>query len=598
MKKKIRIGNAGGYWGDDQDALKRQLTGGPLDYVTMDFLAEITMSILRKQQLKNPHLGYAGDFLTQLETCLPLIVEKKVKVINNAGGINPVGLGREILKLARRKGFDLKVGVVYGDDISGRLYELTAAGEKFTNMETGEDFTDVRRRVTSANVYLGAEPVVAALDAGCQIIVTGRVTDTGLTLAPMIHEFGWAMDDWDKMAAGIVAGHVIECGAQASGGNITDWEQVPSFHNMGYPIIEMHGTGEFYVTKHKRTGGQVSEKSVKEQLVYEMGDPAQYISPDGVAFFDTIEVTEAGKDRVKISGVRGGPAPEMFKVSMAFDDGWKAEGEILVSGPDIRKKAAAVEEIFWEKVGHEFEQTSTALVGAASSWPDAVAGCDPNEIYLRFGVRDHDHMKIMDFSKALPALILAGPSGMAVSTQGRPRPRQVVAYWPALMRRDGVTAKILTFDTNCQEHFQEIRFPVRGEVGVPVSSDEKHPKRKRRDFTGPTREVKLRRLCYARSGDKGDTCNIGVLARSPAVYDWMVAKLTPAVVKKFFTGRVFGKVTRYKLDNLEGLNFLLEQALGGGGTTSLLVDPQGKTMSQALLEMKVKVPGSLLRGLK
>ncbi len=598
MRRTIRIGNAGGYWGDDLDALKRQLTGGPLDYITMDFLAEITMSILRKQQLKNPHMGYAGDFLTQLETCLPLIVENDVKVINNAGGINPVGLGREILKLARRKGFDLKVGVVYGDDISGRLYELTAAGEKFTNMETGEDFTDVRRKVTSANVYLGAEPVVAALDAGCQIIVTGRVTDTGLTLAPMIHEFGWAMDDWDKMAAGIVAGHVIECGAQASGGNITDWEQVPHFHNMGYPIIEMHNTGDFYVTKHKRTGGQVSEKSVKEQLVYEMGDPAQYISPDGVAFFDTIQVTEAGKDRVQISGVRGGPAPEMFKVSMAFDDGWKAEGEILVSGPDIRKKAAAVEEIFWEKVGHEFEQTSTALVGAASSWPDSVSGCDPNEIYLRFGVRDHDHMKIMDFSKALPALILAGPSGMAVSTQGRPRPRQVVAYWPALMRRDGVSAKILTFDTDHNEHFQEIHFPVRGEVGIPVSSDQKRVKRKPRKFTGQPKEVKLRRLCYARSGDKGDTCNIGVLARSPAVYDWIVAKLTPAVVKKFFTGRVLGKVTRFELDNLQGLNFLLEQSLGGGGTTSLLVDPQGKTMSQALLEMKVKVPVSMLRGLK
>ena len=598
MKKKIRIGNAGGYWGDDLDALRRQLLGGPLDYITMDFLAEITMSILRKQQLKNPALGYAGDFLTQLETCLPLIVEKNVKVINNAGGINPVGLGRQILALARKMGFDLKVGVVYGDDISNRLYELTAAGEKFTNMETGEDFTDVRRRITSANVYLGAEPVVAALDAGCQIVVTGRVTDTGLTLAPMIHEFGWAMDDWDKMAAGIAAGHIIECGAQASGGNITDWQEVPSFHKMGYPIIEMHDSGEFYVTKHKRTGGLVNEKSVKEQLVYEMGDPAQYISPDGVTFFDTIKVAEAGPDRVKISGVRGGPAPEMFKVSMAYDDGWKAEGEILVCGPEIRKKAAAVAEIFWAKVGHKFEQTSTALVGAASSWPDAVAGCPPNEIYLRFGVRDHDLAKINDFSKALPALILAGPSGMAVSTQGRPRPRQVVAYWPALMRRDGVTAKILTFDTDCSEDFQVIEFPIRGDIGEPVKSDEPRQRRKTGKFEGRLKEVQLRDLCYARSGDKGDTCNIGVLARSPKVYDWMVAKLTPPVVKKFFKGRVFGKVTRYELNNLEGLNFLLEQSLGGGGTTSLLVDPQGKTMSQALLEMKVKVPVSLLRGLK
>jgi hypothetical protein len=597
-KKKIRIANAGGYWGDDLDALHRQLTGGPLDYVTMDFLAEITMSILRKQQLKNPAMGYAKDFLTQLETCMPLMVEKNVKVITNAGGINPVGLGREILAMAGRFGYDIKIGVVYGDDVSGQLYELTAAGEKFTNMETGANFDGVRHKITSANVYLGAEPVVAALKAGCHIIVTGRVTDTGITLAPMIHEFGWAMDDWDKMAAGIIAGHVIECGAQGSGGNITDWQDVPSFTNIGYPIIEMHKNGEFFVTKHKKTGGLICEKSVKEQLVYEMGDPAQYISPDGVAFFDTIRVEEAGKDKVKISGVRGGPAPEMFKVSMSYEDGWKAEGEVLICGPDTEKKADLVGKIFWEKVGHKFDKTATAMVGAGSIWPDSLADYSPKEIYLRFGVCDQDLRKINDFSKALPALILAGPCGMAVSTRGRPRPQQVVAYWPALMRRDHVDAKVLTLAADGSEHFHEITFPVRGEVGEPVKSDEPRQKRKAAVLKGALKEVTLRKLCYARSGDKGDTCNIGILARSPKVYDWMIANLTNRVVKRFFKGKVFGKVTRFELDNLQGLNFLLEQSLGGGGTTSLLVDPQGKTMSQALLEMKVEVPSSLLRGLK
>ncbi len=596
MKKMIRIGNAGGYWGDDLDALRRQLMGGRLDYITMDFLAEITMSILRKQQLKNPELGYARDFLTQLETCLPLIVQKKVRVINNAGGMNPIGLGRQIRALARRMDLDIKVGVVYGDDISGRLYELTAAGEKFTNMETGEDFTDVRNRVTSANVYLGAEPVVAALDAGCDIIVTGRVTDTGITLAPMIHEFGWSMEDWDRMAAGIVAGHIIECGAQGSGGNITDWQEVPSFDNMGYPIIEMHRSGEFFVTKHKRTGGLINEKSVKEQLVYEMGDPGQYISPDGVAFFNTIEVAQAGPDRVKVSGVRGGPAPESFKVSMAYQDGWKAEGEILISGPDIEAKARAVADVFWRKVGHEFEDTATALVGAGSIWPDRLSEYSPNEIYLRFGVRDHNLAKVQDFAKAVPAMILAGPSGMAVSTRGRPRPQQVVAYWPALMRRDGVSAKVLTLGTDCSEDFREIHFPVRGEGGEPAGN--RLPRRPvRRDWPRATVEVPLRRLCYARSGDKGDTCNIGVLARTPLVYEWLRGYLTAGRVKRFFGTKVRGKVTRYELDNLQGLNFLLAGALGGGGTRSLLVDPQGKTMSQALLQMRVRAPRSLLKGL-
>ncbi len=274
--------------------------------------------------------------------CLPLIVKKGVRVISNAGGINPIGLGRRIVEMARQKGLHIKVGVVYGDDIVGQLYELSAAGERFANMETGEDFYEIRSHITSANIYLGAEPVVKALDAGCHIVVTGRVTDTGITLAPMIHEFGWAMDDWDKMAAGIVAGHLIECGCQASGGNISDWHDVTTFDNIGYPIIEMEPSGEFVVTKHAGTGGLVSEKSVKEQLVYEMGDPANYISPDGIARFDTIQLKEDGPDRVRVWGIKGKPEPDFLKVSMSYDDGWKSSGEVLVSGPDITRKAEII----------------------------------------------------------------------------------------------------------------------------------------------------------------------------------------------------------------------------------------------------------------
>lgn len=597
MKKIIRIGNAGGYWGDDLDALRRQLTGGPLDYITMDFLAEITMSILRRQQLKNPELGYARDFVTQLETCLPLIAETGVKVITNAGGINPAALGRKIQAMVRQRGLGLKVGVVYGDDIAGRLDELTAAGEAFTNMETGAVFAPVKDHVISANVYLGAEPVVAALAEGCHIVVTGRVTDTGITLAPMIHEFGWAMDDWDRMAAGIVAGHIIECGAQASGGNLTDWQQVRSFRAIGYPIIEMAADGSFVVTKHKRTGGLVCAKSVKEQLVYEMGDPGQYISPDGVAFFDTIEVRELGRDRVAVGGVRGGPAPERFKVSLAYEDGWKADGEVLVCGPDVRAKAKVIADVFWRKTGHAFAKTHTALVGAGSIWPPHLAQGEPDEIYLRFGVCDPDPTKIEDFAKALPALILAGPSGMAVSTRGRPRAQQVVAYWPALLRRDRVAAEVLTLAADGQETHRTITFPVRGEAGEPARSGIRPRSLTRRVYAGAPRQVPLRRLCYARSGDKGDTSNIGVLARSPRIYEWLAGYLTAARVKRFFGPMVKGTVTRHRLDNLEGFNFLLEGALGGGGTTSLLVDPQGKTLSQALLQMEVEVPSSLLRGL-
>lgn len=599
MKKKIRIGNAGGYWGDDLSALKRQLTGGPLDYITMDFLAEITMSILQRQRAGNPELGYATDFLDQVAECLPLIVRKKVRVISNAGGINPIGLARKIVELARKMNLEIKVGVVYGDDIVGALYELTAAGERFTNMETGENFLNVRSRISSANIYLGAEPVVKALECGCQIVVTGRVTDTGITLAPMIHEFGWAMDDWDKMAAGIVAGHIIECGAQATGGNITDWDEVESFHDIGYPIIEMSSSGEFVVTKHPRTGGCVSEKSVKEQLVYEMGDPSNYISPDGIARFDTIQLKQEGKDRVRVFGIKGKPEPDNLKVSMSFDDGWKASGEVLVSGPDTFKKAEVISGIFWKKLRHKFEATDTSMVGSGSPWPRHLSPYEPSEILLRFSVRDKDIRKIKDFGKALSTLILSGPAGMAVTGRGRPKPVPVVAYWPALMHRTRVKAKVLAVSTDGDEEFFEILFPIRvrkhaTDSPPPVSAAPSKPK----PFKGPQQKVKLRKIAYARSGDKGDTCNIGVLARSATAYEWLKMHLTTDRVKTFFREQTRGKVIRYELDNLHGLNFLLEETLGGGGTKSLLVDPQGKTLAQALLEMEIKVPRSVIDSLK
>ena len=597
LKDTIRIGNAGGYWGDDLSALKRQLTGGPLDYITMDFLAEITMSILQKARKANPEHGYAVDFLDQLDECLPIIAETKTKVITNAGGINPIELGRKIVELARKKNIQIKVGVVYGDDILPDLDELAGAGEKFTNMETGEQFSEVRSRITSANVYLGAEPVVTALKAGCQIIVTGRVTDTGITLAPMIHEFGWATNDWDKIAAGVVAGHIIECGTQASGGNLSDWKSVKGFDTIGYPIIEMVASGTFVVTKHIGTGGAVTEKTVKEQLVYEMGDPANYISPEGIARFDSVQLKQAGKNRVKVWGIKGKPEPSLLKVSMSHDDGWKASGEILVCGPDVQKKAAVISRAFWKRLGLVYEATRTEMIGTGSIWPKALQNSDTNEILLRFSVRDQDQRKVAEFGKLLSAIILSGPAGMAV-TGGRPKPVPVVAYWPALIARTKIKAKVMTLSTENAEESFEIDSSKRATVATEHDA-EPRPKRARQQIhKGTTRKVFLRDVAYARSGDKGDTCNVGVLARSPEIYDWLLRYLSQQRVKSFFKGIVHGKVIRYELDNLHGLNFLLGEALGGGGTRSLMIDPQGKTLAQALLQMQVDVPITLMKTIK
>jgi hypothetical protein len=588
----IRIGNAGGYWGDDPGALRRQLTGGPLDYVTLDYLAEVTMSILQAQRARNSELGYAGDFLAQMRECLPLLVERGVTVITNAGGINPLGLGRRIQALARELGLAVTVGVVDGDDILPRLDALAAGGDPLANMETGAPLAPVRARVTAANVYLGAEPVVRALQAGCQVIVTGRVTDTGITLAPMIHAFGWAADDWDRLAAGVVAGHIIECGAQASGGNFTDWRTVPGLARVGYPIIEMNEDGSFVVTKHRGTGGLVSTATVKEQLVYEMGDPRAYISPDAVARFDTIELAPAGRDRVRVSGVRGAPRPERFKVSMAYDDGWKAAGTVLISGPEAVAKAQAAAAIFWRRLGQRYAATHTSVVGSGSIWPASLDRCEPDEVLLRLAVRDPDRAKVEAFGVLLPALILSGPSGMAV-TGGRPKPTPVVAYWPALIRRRSVAARVVVLAAGGSETAQTIAFTDAAPGGAQAPAPAGRRPRVRA-WPGRTRRVKLRALAHARSGDKGDTCNIGVIARSEAIYDWLRESLTAAVVRRFFRGIVKGKVVRHEVPNLLALNFLLEKALGGGGTVSLLLDPQGKTLSQALLEMEVEAPARIV----
>ncbi|MFZ1682683.1 MAG: acyclic terpene utilization AtuA family protein [Candidatus Zixiibacteriota bacterium] len=597
MKSIIRIGNAGGYWGDDLSALKRQLQGGQLDYITMDFLAEITMSIMQKQRATNPELGYATDFIDQLQECLPIIVEKNVRVITNAGGINPLGLGQRIVGLATKMGLKIKVGVVSGDDILSGIDHLVSLGEKFSNMETGEKFEDIRTRVTSANIYFGAAPVVKALDAGCQIVVTGRVTDTGITLAPMIHEFGWAHNDWDKLAAGIIAGHIIECGAQSSGGNISDWHDVKTFQNIGYPIVEIEPSGEFTVTKHPNTGGLVSEKTVKEQLVYEMGDPSNYITPDVIACFDTIQIKKSGKDRVRVFGIKGKPATQFLKVSMSFDDGFKASGELLVCGPEAYAKAKVISEIFWKKVGHTFEATDTAVVGAGSCWPKQLSPYEANEIFLKFGALDHDPSKLKDFGKALSTVILSGPAGMAVTGKGRPKPSPVVAYWPALMNRNNAKARAYAL-TDGGEQSWDIDFHMNA-ADLVQPAPIKKPKRALPKLpSGKIRTGILRDLCYARSGDKGDTANVGVLARSPEAYTWIIKNLTVPKVKSFFKGITKGKVVRYELDNLQGLNFLLEETLGGGGTKSLLTDPQGKTLAQALLQMEIKYPAAILKTIK
>jgi len=585
---RIRIANAGGYWGDDLSQFKRQVELGPVDYVTLDFLAEITMSIMQKQRARDPEAGYARDFITQVELTLALLLEKRVKVVTNAGGVNPAACRRALLAVAAKQGRAIDVAAVAGDDLMARLDELARAGAALDNMEDGRKLAAVRARVSSANAYFGAWPVVEALKSGAQIVVTGRCTDTGITLAPMIHAFGWRPDDWDRLAAGIVAGHIVECGAQSTGGNFTDWHDVPRFAEIGYPILEVNADGSFVVTKHEGTGGAVTVRTVKEQLVYEMGDPRSYITPDVVADFASARLEQAGRDRVRVWGIRGRPAPSSLKVSAAYADGWKANGTLIISGPEALAKSKAFAELFWKRLGIGFEDTLTEHVGASACWGPLAPASEPNEVLLRLGVRDADRGKIEAFSKMVPAVILSGPPGVAV-TGGRPQAQEVVAYWPALVPRDLVRPSLIIEAGERALDWPTPLVPPGAPVNLETPAWPK-PEAGRDEIV----TVPLSKLAHARSGDKGDMANIGVIARAPEIYPWLAATLTAARVKEYFAGICRGEVERHEVANLWAFNFLLGESLGGGGTVSLRLDAQGKTLSHALLAMPVQVSRALV----
>lgn len=450
MKEKIRIAAGQGFWGDLLDAPVRQVEGGPIDYLMLDYLAEVTMSIMQKQKARDPNAGFARDFVSLMKEILPACVQRNIRVIANAGGVNVPGCAAAIAEVARQLGLSgkVKIGIVTGDDILGRIDDFLMRGIALRNMDTGEPLSAVRNRIQSANAYLGAAPIVEALNQEARVVITGRATDTGLTLGPMIHEFGWADNDWDKLAAGTIAGHIIECGAQCSGGNCQyEWQTIPDLANVGFPIAEASPNGTFVITKHDGTGGRVSVPSVKEQLVYEMGNPHEYITPDCVADFTTIELAEAGPDRVRVFGIKGRPATDSLKVSISYSAGYKAVGTLVYSWPDAYAKAQAADQILrarLERLGLRFDQVLTEFVGVNATH-GTLAGepaRDLAEVQLRVGVRGNDRAAVERFTKEIAPLILTGPPGVTGFAGGRPKVEEIVAYWPALIPKSEISAKV------------------------------------------------------------------------------------------------------------------------------------------------------------
>ncbi|MEJ7624788.1 MAG: acyclic terpene utilization AtuA family protein [Pyrinomonadaceae bacterium] len=493
MKEKVRVAGGQGFWGDLLTAPVDQVRKGPIDYLMLDYLAEVTMSIVQKQKQRDPKAGFARDFVTLMREILPDCVEKDIKVLSNAGGVNVKGCAEAIKDVAVELGLGgkVKIGVVTGDDILDRLDEFIRDGVEINSMDTGEPLAAIRDKVQSANVYLGAAPLVEALGKGANIIVGGRLTDTGLTLAPLMHEFRWKFDDWDRVSAGTIAGHIIECGAQSSGGNCQyDWQSIPDMANVGFPIVEASPDGTFIVTKHDGTGGRVNIPGIKEQLLYEMGDPHEYITPDVVADFTTIQLEDAGENRVRVYGIKGNRSTDSYKVSIAYADGFKAVGTLVYSWPDAYEKAQAADRILRQRLdnlGLKFDVILTEYVGvnathghlALSSPParggeaaasaDGVVGAaaspvgtqaplpasplaannlaDIPEVQLRVGVRGPNKADVERFTKEIAPLILTGPPSVTGFAGGRPKVEEIMAYFPALIPKSLIETKVDIVET-------------------------------------------------------------------------------------------------------------------------------------------------------
>jgi hypothetical protein len=444
--KRVRIGNGCGFWGDNLDAPRALAEQGQLDYLTLEYLAELTMSILALQKQRHPEAGYAGDFLDVLRQLTPILQRQSgLKIVTNAGGMNPQGCAARARTILAEAGLsERRIAIVFGDDLLPRLDDLLAQGQAFSNLDTGAPLATVRDRVVSANAYLGCQPIVSALRQGADIVITGRVADASLTLGPAVYEFGWAADDWDRLAAGTVAGHLIECGAQATGGLWCNWQET-DLALVGYPIADIEASGAFLLTKPPGSGGAVNRETVAEQLLYEVGDPAAYLTPDVVADFTSVTLTETGRDEVRVTGARGKPAPDRYKVSIAYRDGWTASGTLVLAGAGAAHKARRCGEMLFERLrraGALPAHRNIECLGAGDVVPGVAAQPDVPEVVLRVAVRDADRAVVERFTKEFAPLVTSGPPGVTGYTTGRPTVREVFAYWPALVDKSVVTPQV------------------------------------------------------------------------------------------------------------------------------------------------------------
>lgn len=587
VRKVVRIGGASGFWGDTAIAVP-QLLGAELDYLVFDYLAEVTMSILAAQRAKDPAAGYATDFVQiMMREALPMLKQRGIRVVANAGGVNPLACRDALLALAGELGIALRVGVVLGDDLRARADELAAAG--VSEMFSGAPFP---KRVASVNAYLGAFPIARALDAGCDVVITGRCVDSAVTLGVLIHEFGWTEQQLDQLAQGTLAGHLIECGAQGTGGLFTDWEQVPDWENIGFPIIEAFADGRFVITKAAGTGGLITPASVTEQMLYEIGDPRAYIVPDVVCDFTDVRMAQAGGERVEVSGALGRTPTDTVKVSATYADGYRNTGFLTIAGEQAAAKAHRTGQALLARMATmlaarglpPFSETRIEVLGAEDMY-GAHARPDTREVVLKLAVKSVSKDSLELFAREFaPAATSMAPGTLGL-VGGRPSPTPVVRLFSFLWPKRKLAVEI---------DVQGERSSVALASGEPLTLEALPPARRHIDAAIPetayARTLPLIALAHGRSGDKGDKANIGIVARRPEYLAWLSAWLTPERVASHFAHRAPSKVERFDLPGVGAINFVLHDVLGGGGMASLHTDNLAKAYAQVLLAMQVPAP--------